>query len=528
MKKQINPTIKAHLIRGAFYLLLVLGVCAIPFALAQRNPAARKMSPTVSNPTSTHIPALAPASAFRVPAPKLPNAKGIAQNRALASIFSNIPLLTYMIDDGTAEDSVGLTAGGNLLCLNSFPVTGGNNVISSISIAWGTPAFPDPTLNGLPYTAYLWSDPNGDGSPTDGVVLAMAPGVVAQQGTDTFITTVIPPTMVTTPNFFVGFLITHTAGQFPAAFDQTAPNLPMRSWVSIGGNPNNLSDAQPIEVATGGALVGNWLIRAEGNPGGPTPTGTPSPTPTATCQPTYTTATTTGTVSPGGTDIGNHCDDCTTMVTLPFPVNAYGSPTSVVHAGSNGTLQFVAVPQPKPFFFDQCIPVDPTKGGPFLDTLFPYYDDLRTDETGVCADCGIFTQTLGTAPNRQFVIRWKTTYFNHPGKGTAEFEVLLTEGSDTLSAIYGPTLDSGLEGASGIQHDLNVFTSFSCNEATLTPGLRVNYIPTTCGSPTPTATPTATATATATTTATATPSGSPSPPRQTPSPRPRPTPAPRP
>ncbi len=41
MKKQINPTIKAHLIRGAFYLLLLLAVCAIPFALAQRNPAAR-------------------------------------------------------------------------------------------------------------------------------------------------------------------------------------------------------------------------------------------------------------------------------------------------------------------------------------------------------------------------------------------------------------------------------------------------------------------------------------------------------
>jgi hypothetical protein len=37
MKKQINPTIKAHLIRGVFYLLLLLAVCAIPFALAQRD-----------------------------------------------------------------------------------------------------------------------------------------------------------------------------------------------------------------------------------------------------------------------------------------------------------------------------------------------------------------------------------------------------------------------------------------------------------------------------------------------------------
>jgi Kelch motif protein len=35
MKKQLHPTIKAHLIRGAFYLLLLLAVCAIPLALAQ-------------------------------------------------------------------------------------------------------------------------------------------------------------------------------------------------------------------------------------------------------------------------------------------------------------------------------------------------------------------------------------------------------------------------------------------------------------------------------------------------------------
>src|SRR5881398_3128990 len=35
MKKQINPTIKAHLLRSAFYLLLLVTVCAIPFALAQ-------------------------------------------------------------------------------------------------------------------------------------------------------------------------------------------------------------------------------------------------------------------------------------------------------------------------------------------------------------------------------------------------------------------------------------------------------------------------------------------------------------
>jgi len=207
-------------------------------------------------------------------------------------------------------------------------------------------------------------------------------------------------------------------------------------------------------------------------------------------------------------------------VNLPFSVNVYGTPTIVAYVGSNGTLQF-AGPQPKPFFFAQCVPVNPTMGGPFLNTLFPYYDDLRTDDLVACPDCGVFAQTVGTAPNRQFILRWKTTYFNHPG--TAEFEVLLTEGSNTLSVIYGANDNNGLEAGTGIQKDLNVFTSFSCQQAVLTLGLRVNYIPTSCGSPTPTPTATATATATATPTPTLTP-----PPRTTPTPRPQPTPRPRP
>ena len=50
MKRQLNPPIKAHLIRGVFYVLLLLAVCVIPFALAQRS-------------TSKHGSALSRASA---------------------------------------------------------------------------------------------------------------------------------------------------------------------------------------------------------------------------------------------------------------------------------------------------------------------------------------------------------------------------------------------------------------------------------------------------------------------------------
>ena len=55
MKKQTNFTIKAHLIRGAFYLLLLVAVCAIPFALAQRNASKRSMAKPAAKPNLSAI-----------------------------------------------------------------------------------------------------------------------------------------------------------------------------------------------------------------------------------------------------------------------------------------------------------------------------------------------------------------------------------------------------------------------------------------------------------------------------------------
>src|SRR5262249_41588675 len=39
MKKQTESSTKAHVLRIAFYLLLLLAICATPFALSQRNGA---------------------------------------------------------------------------------------------------------------------------------------------------------------------------------------------------------------------------------------------------------------------------------------------------------------------------------------------------------------------------------------------------------------------------------------------------------------------------------------------------------
>ena len=207
------------------------------------------------------------------------NGGGHLSTSAPGSGQVRLPFSTYVLDDGSAEDAIGLTLGGDIISLNEFAVIPGSETINSVSIAWGTPINPDSSLNGLPYTVAVWSDPNGDGNPNDAVLLTTASGVVSSAGTDTFITTAITPTTITTANFFVGFLITHAGGQFPAAFDETAPTFSNRSYVAGGavGNINNLNmNDLPVAAIESFGLIGNWLVQAtSGDNGTPTPTPTP-------------------------------------------------------------------------------------------------------------------------------------------------------------------------------------------------------------------------------------------------------------
>src|SRR5882724_11401026 len=53
--KKSNPTIKAQILRSAFYVLLLLGICAIPFALANRSFDGRTTPATPSKQTQTTL-----------------------------------------------------------------------------------------------------------------------------------------------------------------------------------------------------------------------------------------------------------------------------------------------------------------------------------------------------------------------------------------------------------------------------------------------------------------------------------------
>src|SRR5438067_5280739 len=282
MKKQINPSIKAHLIRGAFYLLLLLAVCAIPFTLAQRN--AFKRPVTVKLPGT--VPRVSSAVHGRNPVAKM----------AARLLRSLIPNAVYMIDDGTAEDAVAWGNGvqnDEALWFNQFDVIAGQTMISTVSVAWGTPVFPDPSMDGTPVTIGIWSDPNGDGDPSDGILLGSVAGTIQNSGTDTFIDyTFSPPVDVSAfTSFFVGDMTPMNNGpeHFFQGIDENNP-LHRQSWIAAmsSGGPvdiNNIGNNDTIGLIDDFGIPGNWLIRADTGGGAsptPTSTGTPSATPTAT------------------------------------------------------------------------------------------------------------------------------------------------------------------------------------------------------------------------------------------------------
>jgi len=129
-------------------------------------------------------------------------------------------------------------------------------------------------------------------------------------------------------------------------------------------------------------------------------------------------ATGTATIVPGVTDTGNHTDDGTTNIALPFAYNLYGVAYNAANVDSNGTLSFVSTAST---FTNACLPT-----ASYNTTIFALWDDQRTDQVQTaCASyaggCGIFTTVEGVAPNRIFDIEWRAAYYDASGRFTMSY-----------------------------------------------------------------------------------------------------------
>jgi hypothetical protein len=125
-------------------------------------------------------------------------------------------------------------------------------------------------------------------------------------------------------------------------------------------------------------------------------------------------------------------------------------------------------------------------------TIFPYWDDLRTDNLGWagCAaypngQCGIFTSVTGSSPESYLQHRMARRLLRQH-RGHANHELRLYEAQTHFDVIYG-TVDLGNSSATaGVQKNDTAFDQYFCNGSGGAATGGQSYILQSCGTPTPT------------------------------------------
>ncbi|MDQ2806871.1 MAG: S-layer homology domain-containing protein [Chloroflexota bacterium] len=226
----------------------------------------------------------------------------------------------------------------------------------------------------------------------------------------------------------------------------------------------------------------------------PADTTTVTPTPTSGPCLVYNYTVSEGTPISGTLDIGNHCDDCNTLVALPFPISLYGQSFASAFVGSNGVFEFTTNDIS---YINSCLPA------PLFDhIILPYWDDLYTTNPNY----GIFTAVTGVAPQRTFIVEWRAQRL--ADSLPVNFELLFPEGgSNSFSVVYSAVGDGGSSATIGVQDNQGQFTQVICNSAVVSPGQQYTFTQAACNTATPTVT--ATPSNTPTRTSTATPSNTP-------------------
>jgi hypothetical protein len=151
-------------------------------------------------------------------------------------------------------------------------------------------------------------------------------------------------------------------------------------------------------------------------------------------------------------------DDATVPITLPFTFDIYTQMATTAWASTNGIFGFGAA---NSAYSNTCAPAM-TGGGPHL---YVFWDDLYNNQPGGAA-C---VATVGTAPDRQFVISWiNWTHYSGATGDLLNFSVVLSETTGTIDYIYGPMTGPNSDGNSAtiaIDDGGSNVTSIGCNTA---------------------------------------------------------------
>jgi hypothetical protein len=180
---------------------------------------------------------------------------------------SNGGAINLTLDDGTPENGIGLTAGGEFIWLNRFTPAASDFpfTLTEIQLYTGSDSLCAPT-DAVDF--YVYQD--ADGNPANG---ATHIGSLTGQtlGTLDQFNTYPVNINVTGPGDVLILAVNRgcdLAGQFPASIDQTASQV--RSWIGLGGTPGNPPVLPPATFGTidSFGFPGNWMIRGVGTGGG--------------------------------------------------------------------------------------------------------------------------------------------------------------------------------------------------------------------------------------------------------------------
>ncbi|MEK7278539.1 MAG: S8 family serine peptidase, partial [Chloroflexota bacterium] len=214
----------------------------------------------------------------------------------------------------------------------------------------------------------------------------------------------------------------------------------------------------------------------------------------------------------GGTNTGLHSDDNFVAVTLPFTFTFNGQPRATAYISTNGFIAFTSDGPAE--YINAAIPNAAAPN----EFVAPFWDDLNPFNGG-----NIYYATIGSAPNRQFVVEWNSVP-RYSNEGALTLEAILVESTNEIifqyNSLNGPNADGrsatiGIEfagGSAGVQHGYNLTGALSNGLALRfapASGSTPTPAPTCVPSATPSSTPTHTATHTPTFTATPTPTNTP-------------------
>src|SRR5439155_9879623 len=134
-------------------------------------------------------------------------------------------------------------------------------------------------------------------------------------------------------------------------------------------------------------------------------------------------------------------DNANIGLTLPFTFNFYGTNFTTINVTTNGLMTFGTS---NTSGLNDTLSANPTQAA-----IAPFWDDLIVANS--TATASVRTQTLGVAPNRQFVVQWDKVTFVSGGDSAdpITFQAILNEAGNTVQFNYLDLLSDGAAGNDG-------------------------------------------------------------------------------